>query len=193
MMGQRGFQAVIEIADRRSACMSFVNLVEAYVLAGIRRVHGVSMPKTRDAIEYVRERLNVARPLADKQFQTDGIDLFVEHLGDLVNVSRRGQQEIKHLVQMYLRRVDRDPQGVPIKLYPFTRSDRSAEQPKLVVIDPLVSFGRPVLAGTGIPTAILAERFKGGESIVSLSQDYGLEEDAILEAIRCELETRKAA
>ena len=31
------------------------------------------------------------------------------------------------------------------------------ERPRTVLIDPRVSFGRPVVAGTGIPTAVLAE------------------------------------
>lgn len=193
MLGQEGFRAVIDIADPKSKTMSFVNLVEAYVLAGIRRRHGVSLPKTRAAIEYVREQLEVARPLADEQFETNGVDLFVRRLGSLLNVSRNGQQEMAEIMRQYLRRIDRDPSGVPIKLYPLTRPPSQEDQPKLVVIDPRLSFGRPVLSGSGVPTAVLAERFKAGESIESLAADYGLEADAVLEAIRCELNTRQAA
>ncbi len=47
--------------------------------------------------------------------------------------------------------------------------------------------GRPVLVGTGIPTAILAERYKAGESIDELALDYGCDRLQIEEAIRCEL------
>jgi uncharacterized protein (DUF433 family) len=61
------------------------------------------------------------------------------------------------------------------------------EQPRWVVIDPYVSYGRPVLAGTGIPTAAIAERYKAGESIDDLVTDYGRERPEIEEAIRCEL------
>jgi uncharacterized protein (DUF433 family) len=56
-----------------------------------------------------------------------------------------------------------------------------------VVIDPRVSFGRPVLAGTGIPTAVLAERYKAGEPIAALAADYHCDTAMIDEAIRCEL------
>jgi len=45
-----------------------------------------------------------------------------------------------------------------------------------VVIDPHVSFGRPVLAGTGIPTAVLAEQFKTGDPVLVLAKDYGASE-----------------
>lgn len=64
---------------------------------------------------------------------------------------------------------------------------REQEDPKAVVIDPRISFGRPVLVGTGIPTFILAERYKAGESIDELADDYGCNRFQIEEAIRCEL------
>ena len=55
-----------------------------------------------------------------------------------------------------------------------------------MVIDPNVSFGRPVLAGTGIPTAVIAERFNAGETIAELIEDYNRTPTEIEEAIRCE-------
>ncbi len=55
------------------------------------------------------------------------------------------------------------------------------------MIDPGIALGRPVLAGTGIPTPVLAERSKAGDSIQDLASDYECERDLIGEAIRCEL------
>ena len=84
----------------------------------------------------------------------------------------------------------RDVSGIPVKLYPFTRKRSShdgKEEPKAIVIDPHVSFGRLVLAGTGIPTAVVAERYKAGESVDDLADDYGRKRLEIEEAIRCEL------
>jgi len=54
------------------------------------------------------------------------------------------------------------------------------------VIDPRVAFGRPVIAGSGIPTAEVAERFNAGESINDLARDYERAPADIEEAIRCE-------
>ena len=93
---------------------------------------------------------------------------------------------------MYLRRIERDPHGIPIRLYPFTR-DPEADEPRAVVIDPRISFGRPVLAGTGIATVIVAERFNAGESMEDLAVDYGRGRSDIEEAIRCELALPRAA
>ena len=59
-------------------------------------------------------------------------------------------------------------------------------------MDPYLSFGRPVIEGMGIATAIIAERYKAGESIEELARDYECPLLAIQEAIRCELDTQAA-
>lgn len=184
--GQKGFQPVLEMADPRSGGLSFTNLVEAHVLAAIRRRHGVSLRKVRSAIEFVQEKLGVDRPLAKQEFATNGIDLFVEHLHELLNASQGGQRVLQAFHDR-LQRIERDESGLPIKLYPLVRSSDADEQPRSVVIDPRVSFGRPVIAGTGIPTAVLAERFLAGESAEDLADDYGTTEEAIEDALRCEV------
>ena len=122
------------------------------------------------------------------------MDLFIEDLGHLVNVSRGGQLAIRNVVEEYLRRIDRDPTKLlPVRLYPFLRSSHQAEEPKRVMIDPLVAFGRPVLVKTGVPTAIVAERFYAGDSTDELGRDYGVEREEIEEAVRYEAPARKAA
>ena len=62
------------------------------------------------------------------------------------------------------------------------------ETPTMVVIDPRLSAGRPVIAGTGLATQLIAERYKAGESISDLAHDYERGNDEIEEAIRCELQ-----
>ena len=64
---------------------------------------------------------------------------------------------------------------------------------KAVEIDPRLSFGRPVLVGTGIPTAVIAERYKAGETIAELAEDYHRTSTEIEEALRCELKRTSAA
>ena len=58
------------------------------MLAAIRRRHGVKLPKVRKALDYVRRHFQVEHPLIDQAFQTDGLDLFVERYGGLINASR---------------------------------------------------------------------------------------------------------
>ncbi|KYC35705.1 hypothetical protein WA1_07820 [Scytonema hofmannii PCC 7110] len=70
-------------------------------------------------------------PLAYKKLYTDGIDLFIEHLGNLVNASRNGQLAIPEIVQIYLKRIEWDETDLPAKLYPFTRTKES----ELLLVD----------------------------------------------------------
>jgi uncharacterized protein (DUF433 family) len=186
------FRPVIRLDANDRRALSFLNLVEAHVLAAIRRRHHVPLPKVRLALSYVSKKLNIDRPLARAAFQTDGIDLFVEKLGSLINVARDGQTEMKDMIRDHLKRIDRDTAGLPIRLFLFTRKDEIKEQPSPVVVDPRIAFGRPVLAGRSVPTAVLADRFKAGDTLVQLAEDYDTSSQNIEEALRCELE-RKAA
>lgn len=191
--GDRFFQPVIELPDDSQNLLSFINLVEIHVLDAIRRDHRISLHKVRIAIDFIEKELKSDHPLAYHKLETDGLDLFVERYGQLINVSRSGQLALRELLQAHLRRIDRDSAGHALRLYPFTRKRlQLIEEPKAIVIDPRISFGRPVLAGTGIPTAIIAERYKAGEAIGALADDYGRSTLEIEEAIRCELYTRAA-
>lgn len=184
--GKQFFRPIIELPDKEKPLLSFVNLVESHVLEAIRQRHGIKFWRVRGVVEYIERHLDSRHPLAEQRFVTDGADLFVEQFGRLVNISREGQLAIKELIQTYLRRIERDSAGFPIRLYPFTR-ERKPDEPKTIVIDPYISFGRPVLAGTGIATTIIAQRYKAGESIEELAEDYGRPTSDIQEAIRCEL------
>ena len=181
---------LIQRDDPRRQYLSFTNLVEAHVLAAIRRRHGVKLSKVRSALDYVKRQFEIDRPLIDQSFQTDGMDLFVERYGGLINASREGQRAMKEIIGVYLTRIERDAKGLPIKLYPFTRDTQSEtapqSDPRVVVMIPTVSFGRPVIAGTGIPVSAIYERYRAGDSVAELARDFRVEASAIEEAIRCE-------
>lgn len=179
-------------ADPDGRSLSFSNLVEAYVLTAIRRRHHIGLPTIRRGLAYLTKQLGSKRPLLQEQFVTRGAELFVERLGEIINLSKNGQIEMAELIRAYLERVERDAKGVPIKLFPFMRSQPPREQPRTVVIDPRISFGRPVIAGTAIPTAVLAEQFKAGDSVPVLAKEYGATEEAVWDAIRCELDLKAA-
>ena len=191
--GQAGFRPVLRRDGRPGEGISFLNLVEAHVLAAIRREHRIPLQKVRRALDYLERELGMNRPLTSVRFETDGVNLLVRELGKLVNVSRQGQFEMESVVRRFLKRIRRDPAGVPIKLYPFTRKPATNAEPEPVVIDPCLAFGRPVLAGRAVPTAVLANRFKAGDSLNELALDHDISSQAIEEAIRCELSRRKAA
>ena len=188
----RSFHPVIQVADVADKLLSFNNLVEIHVLSGFRKMHEIPLPKIRKGLSYVEKKLKTDRPLLTQKFLTDGLDLFVERSGLLLNVTKEGQFAIRETVEKYLQRIERDPCGVPIKLYPFSRH-AGIEDERKIVIDPNIAFGRPVLVGTGVPTANVFERFLAGEPIEELAQDFSVDKSLIEEAIRCEQVKASAA
>ena len=122
------------------------------------------------------------------------MDLFAAEVANGLNVSKDGQVAVAELMRAYLLRIKRDEHGAPIKLYPVMRRIvRSLEDaPAPVEMDPQIAFGRPVLAGRAVPTAVLADRFKAGDSLSALAADYDTSTEKIEEAIRCELDRRQA-
>lgn len=180
----RQFEPVVRVADRKRRGLSFVNLIELSVLAAIRRVHHVSLRQVRSALTYVQKQFPSGHPLADHAFQTNGVDLFVDKVGQIVNLSKDGQIEMKQMIRDYLRGVERNTEGVPIKLYLPGRTTNT--QRDSVVVDPSRGFGRPVLDKVGVRTEVLIERFKAGESMRSLADDYALDFDVIEDIIRNE-------
>ena len=184
--GRRAFQAVITAADAERGLLSFANLCELHVLASIRRQHGVTLQTVRKACTYLRRELGRRDPLLSPDMLTDGKDLFVEKLGTLVNVSRQGQTEMKTLLEAYLKRIERDRVGAPVRLYPFS-SETTRSSPKSIVIDPRIQFGKPCVAGAWVPTRIIAERFRANETIASIAYDYGIPVQKIEDALRYEM------
>lgn len=181
--GRRHAEPLIRLATKKPPTLSFWNLVEVYVLAGIRREHGVSLQKVRKALGYVERDLDCKRPLIEQDFLTDGVSLFVEKYAQLINASDEGQLALKQLLVGTLQRIDRDPKGLATRMSPWRKSP---DEPREVEIDPLRSFGRRVLAGTTIPTEIVSERFRAGDSIEHLAGEYGLTTGKIEIAIRWE-------
>jgi uncharacterized protein (DUF433 family) len=64
--------------------------------------------------------------------------------------------------------------------------------PQPLVIKDITPRQTVGLVGTGIPTAVIAERYKAGESIQALADDYERPPYDIEEAIRCELKIQAA-
>ena len=186
--GTKRFQPVIEIADRKRRRLSFINLVEAHVLSAIRRHHRIALPKVRTALQYLKKELRLQRPLADQQFETDGAGLFIQRYGQLMNITQHGQLAMAEILRAHLKLIRRDPKGIPMRLYLFPRRTLDLDHAAPIVVDPAVSFGRPVLVTTGTRTSALVERFNAGESIDALAKDYGSPRQAIEEAIRFELQ-----
>lgn len=171
--------------------LSFANLLECYMLSSMRAIYDVRIPRVRKALTTLSKYVNHQHPLIEQVFQTNRRDLFIEHLGEIINLSKGGQVEIRGMMDLYLERVERDPKGAQ-RLYPFVMQPKPNE-PKLILINPAIGFGKPVISGTGISTAVVASRFNARESIVDLAAEYGVTPKQIEESIRWEQRTAAIA
>lgn len=88
---------------------------------------------------------------------------------------------MRQMLSAYLKRVDRDDDALPYRLYPLRPAWIAEKKP--IVIDPRISFGRPTVAGSGVSTEALVRRMDAGESIEDLAWDYGLQVTQIKDAI----------
>lgn len=189
--GETGRTPVIRMADRHNHLLSFLNLAELHVLSFLRD-QNVSLRRIRQAVTYLTSQLgDCPHPLLAMDLMTDGVDIFVDQLKDspMVNVSKHGQLAMRSLLEAHLKRIDRDARTREVlRLYPFAWKVRSPEdadiQPRPVSIDPTVSFGRPVIAGTRIPTVEIASRFSVGESMRSIAEDMYLDLRQVEDALR---------
>lgn len=190
--GMRKARPLIDAAAPDPHLLSFVNMLELHVLDAIRLVHHVDMRLVRRALDYLRRELGVPHPLADEQMETDGKRIFVWRLGQLIDATSWGQVSMSDLLDIRLSRIERDPSGIAVKLFLFTRRkpeavDVASREPRAIALDPSIAFGRPVIAGSRIPTIEVAERYKAGDSIEQLMAEYRRPQAEIEEAIRCEL------
>lgn len=175
---------IIEPAESTPARLSFLNLLECHALAGMRKMYNLKLPKVRSALREIGKDFPQPHPLISEVFKTDRKDLFIERMGQIINVSRPSDQLNLEFYRMHLERVEIDPKGL-FHFFPFVREPRPSE-PKTIEINPMVGFGKPVIAGTGISTAIIASRFNARESVTSLAGEYGCTPEQIEEAIRWE-------
>ncbi len=172
---------LIKQSNPDSDLISFWNLVEAYVLRTLRVKHGVGMQAVRNALDYAQERENIHHLLRSRELETTAGDLFLRRYGSLVNISQSGQLALLALLIDQLKRVEWDPKDfMASKLFPRTGIHNDIAK---IMIDPRVSFGRPVVKPGGISTAIIVARVDAGETLQELAEDYKIDQEVIKEVL----------
>jgi uncharacterized protein (DUF433 family) len=185
-------EPLIKLPDPGKPWLSFTNLVEAYVLASLRREHRIKMHKIREALRYLEKKLESEHPLASEQLESFGGSLFIKKYGQLIDLPEDGQTAIEEVLRPYLRRIEHDSSGFAERFFPIRRTG-DVDSPRIVVIDPYISFGKPTVAGTGVSVAILIGRFRSGETLGEIAEDYDMSLQQAEEAIRYGLPDELAA
>src|SRR5438270_10903474 len=181
--GRKPVSPVIRVASKQPRALSFMNLLECHMLASMKTLYDLRLPKIRRAVAHLNKTSGFKHPLIEEPLYTNRIDVLIKQIDKLVNLSRGGQLVIPEIVEAHLERVEYD-KGV-LRFYPFVR-ESSAAEPKLILISPSLGFGTPVIAGTATSTAVIASRFNARESVPDLAKEYGLKPEQIEKAIRWE-------
>ena len=97
---------------------SYTDLVQLRVIKRLRDT-GISLPKIRKAIEWLRSEINEEDPLKDSTLLSDGIDIWTSDNSDethqyLMDILRRGQG----VFAIAVGQVQRDLEGEILELFP---------------------------------------------------------------------------
>jgi uncharacterized protein (DUF433 family) len=188
-IGQSNFKALLHLPAEVHA-LSFFNLIEMQVIAELRREYSVSMGRVRAALQFLADHVPVRHPLVEKELSvTPNQRVYIVHDGRYIDISSGGQWPLDAVVRNLLRRVTRGRKGI-VSFFPRVAVPQSvaidADEYAPIAIDPEICFGRPVIAGTGIPTDVIADRHRGGDSVKEIAEDYDLAEDKIAAALTFE-------
>ncbi len=165
------FPPLIRPADPEARHLSFYNLAEAHILSVTRTVHEVKIAAIRRAIRELDKTANSDHPLLTYDFFTEGKDLFIKEIEQTINLSQAGQFALKPIMDLYLARIERDEKFNPWKVYPVVGDNPDR---KIVSIMPFVSSGQPIIDGEGIPVSAVWSRYRAGETVPYIADDYDI-------------------
>ncbi len=173
----------------RSATVPFVGFAEAYVLSVLRHA-GVPMQRIRPAVSRLSEEFGLDHALASQRVYTDGAELIFDYASAsdddaLLTVVRTGQEHLTEVIRGYLKRISYGGDGwaEQIQLPAYTAAG--------VIVDPDRAFGQPLVIHGGARVEDLVDRFRAGDSVSDIAEDFGVPQDEVEDVIR--VATRLAA
>ena len=165
------------LGRRAGRLLSYLELVEVAFVADFRRL-GMALERLRQAHDYLRTTFGVAHPFAEVRFRSDGAHLLAPFGEGLVAADAGGQLAWATPIAQRLEQFDYEG-GTVCRWYPRGRAGP-------IAIDPLVGFGAPVVEGTGLPTWVVRDRQRAGESTAAIAAELGLSEAQVEAALRFE-------
>jgi uncharacterized protein (DUF433 family) len=176
-------RGVVSARDNREG-LSYLQLIEVGVVAAMRK-SGVSLKKIREAREYLCEEFESDFPFARYRFKTDGKALLMDYdqlaksdKNKLLELNESGQLAWNEVLSGLLHEFEYDTEIETVLRW------RVAGYDSPVRLDPRVAFGAPHV--NGIATWILGERWKSGESVPDIAEDYVLSRSAVMAALEFE-------
>ena len=163
--------------------LTYLELVEVAFVAFFRQ-QGIPMRRIRNARHYIATNFGKEHPLAEYQFKTEGMHILMDYnqfdhdsnLERIVVADSFGQLAWSEMMGKVFAGFEYEYE-LALRWHPWG-------QESLVVIDPRISFGAPVVQG--LPTWVIKGRREAGESIGEIIGDFGISEKAVYDALRFE-------
>jgi uncharacterized protein (DUF433 family) len=165
----------------RQRAFNFHVLIEAYSVYTLRKL-GVTMPRIRAAREILAERLSSAFPFASQGILAQGgkvlFDPGSDSPGGIIHLAPGQQTEFREIISPFCKELDFAREtGLAERFWPLGRDSH-------IVIDPRVSFGRPVIVKTAITVESISSLAAGGEAAENIAAQFDIPLAAVLEADR---------
>lgn len=165
-----------ELGDVRS--LDFYTLMELRTYLALREA-GVSGQRIHKARRELIEDFRLERPFANRRvlegLRTDGSTIYFEVDGRPLSLNGTKQFNLE-VIRSFMSDVDFGEDGLAERYTP-SRGQGS------VVLDPRINLGRPVVRGTRIEAAVLAQMHKAGDSIELIADAYDLDVEDVEHAI----------
>lgn len=167
---------------------SFIDLVE---LLFVKRFldYGISLQKIRKAFKEAKNILGTEN-FAHQSFFTDGNNICLkikeksiakEESENILELLSGGQWVISDIIKLLAHQIDFDKSTeLALRWFPL-------EGNRLIVLDPLISFGRPIIAEKGITTENIHDLFIAeGETIHPVCEWMNLIQEEVETAVKFE-------
>jgi uncharacterized protein (DUF433 family) len=177
--GDRKNMAPLLRLDPKTRRLTFLNLVEAYVVSSLTRTFAIPLPLLRTALT----EAGGERPLLDNIFYARKGEMFVE-LADkvLVQLHRSpGQVVLRGVVESSIERIEFDTKKRPARFHPWRES---ITERRVVSIDPRRAFGRPTVVDSGLKVEVIVDLRRAGESVESIARNYDVAEDVVRDVLK---------
>jgi uncharacterized protein (DUF433 family) len=164
-----------------SHAISFFDLIDVFV-AGQLREHGVPLQTLRRVYIRLQEELDTKHPFCRNELLSDGKIIFTRYMDgkgqeELIEVLTR-QKVFPSIILPFLRKID------------YGKVSKLAERwhiARMVIVDPRICFGKPIVEDYSIPTSILADAYRAnGEDAERVADWYNVNAAHVLAAVEFE-------
>ncbi len=174
-----GENAVLKGRERRTP-LNYLQLVELAFVAFFRK-NSIPMQRIRTARDYIATNFGSEYPLTTYKFKTEGHHILMEYMkfeqtydfNRVIATDKHGQLAWESLMGNKFAEFDYEDE-LAMRWHP-------AGQQSLVLVDPRISFGAPMVSG--IPTWVLRGRWKAGETFEEIREEFGLAPEAVRDGL----------